>query len=164
MDTLIGLFVLAAAVAVFIGMVRRTKAKAHELEREMESKVWLSDRPKLLTKKQREAANSTERQPQRKKSSPEALPVEPRPARKLTRAIRNGWSLGHVEFSYEDTAGDITFRNVTVHSITRTYLKGECHGRQAERTFRLDRIVGGIVDCETGEMMSPSEWAKQKAK
>lgn len=155
------LLVLAAAVAVFVGMVRRTKAKGRELERQVENKPLHSARPKLLTKEQRKAVNSTERQSQRRKSSSAVVSVEPRPAKKQTRAIRTGWSMGQVEFSYQDTAGDITYRTVTVHSITRTYLKGECHGRQAERTFRVDRIIGDIVDCETGEMISPKKWVDE---
>ncbi|MNJ56522.1 hypothetical protein D3C77_520720 [compost metagenome] len=162
MDTLIGILVLAAAVAAFVGMVRRTNAKGRELDRQSENKPWLSARPELLTKEQRRTANPIERQPRKKKSSPEPVPLEPRPAPKVTRAIRTGWSMGQVEFSYEDTKGEITYRTVTVHSITRTYLKGECHGRQAERTFRLDRIIGDLVDCETGEIISPQKWAKEK--
>lgn len=71
--------------------------------------------------------------------------------------------MGQVEFSYEDMKGEITHRTVTVHSITRTYLKGECHERQSERTFRIDRIIGDLVDCETGEIMSPQQWAKESA-
>jgi predicted DNA-binding transcriptional regulator YafY len=163
MDTLIGILVLAAAIAAFIGMVRRTNAKGRELERQADSKPWLSDRPELLTKEQRKLVNPIGRQPRKRESGPRDAPLEPRPAKKATRAIRTGWSMGKVEFSYEDSAGDITYRTVTVHSITKTYLKGECHDRQAERTFRIDRIIGDLVDCETGEMMSPKQWIKENA-
>lgn len=75
-----------------------------------------------------------------------------------SRAIRNGWSMGEVAFTYEDGDGDITFRYVTVHSVTATHLKGECHDRQAERTFRIDRILGDITDCETGEILSARKY------
>lgn len=76
---------------------------------------------------------------------------------KTTRAIRTGWSIGEVEFTYRDVDGVVTRRRVTVHSLTQTYLKGECHDRGAERTFRLDRIIGDLVDCQTGELVSPSD-------
>ncbi|MNJ44627.1 hypothetical protein D3C77_396830 [compost metagenome] len=163
MDTLIGILVLAAVIAAFVGMVRRTNAKRRELERQKENKPWLSARPELLTKEQRKAVNPIDRQSRNKKSSLGPVPLDPRPVQKATRAIRAGWSMGQVEFSYEDTKGEITYRTVTVHSISKTYLKGECHGRQAERTFRIDRIIGDLVDCETGEIMSPKQWAKENA-
>lgn len=82
---------------------------------------------------------------------------------KPTRAIRNGWSIGVVEFTYEDSAGDISYRTVTVHSASTLYLKGECHDRQAERTFRLDRIIGDLTDCETGEILSPKQWVRKNS-
>lgn len=78
-----------------------------------------------------------------------------------TRAIRTGWRMGEVEFTYMDAEGEITHRRVTVHSATATYLKGECHKRQAERTFRVDRIIGDVVDCDTGEIISPRQWVKK---
>lgn len=78
-----------------------------------------------------------------------------------TRAIRTGWSRGEIAFTYEDFDGVITYRTVTVHSVSGTYIKGECHTRVAERTFRVDRIVGDITDCETGEILSAQKWARQ---
>lgn len=78
-----------------------------------------------------------------------------------TRAIRNGWSIGEVEFAYEDGEGEVTYRHVTVHSVTATYLKGECHEKQAERTFRMDRILGDVTDRETGEILSPKAYARR---
>lgn len=78
-----------------------------------------------------------------------------------TRAIRQGWSIGQVAFTYEDSAGDITHRTVTAHSVTAAYIKGECHDRRAERTFRIDRIIGDVTDCDTGEILSPKQWARR---
>ncbi|PKG93630.1 hypothetical protein CXF92_12685 [Pseudomonas sp. Choline-3u-10] len=63
-------------------------------------------------------------------------------------------------FTYEDSAGDITCRTVTVHSATASHLKGECHDRNAERTFRIDRIVGDVVDIESGEVLRPRSLAR----
>ncbi|MGS0943736.1 WYL domain-containing protein (plasmid) [Pseudomonas luteola] len=90
-------------------------------------------------------------------------PAPVKPIKEPTRAIRTGWKLGLVEFTYEDSKGAITSRKVTVHSVTHTYLKGKCHARKAERTFRLDRIIGDIVDLETGEILRPWEFAHEHA-
>ncbi|MBX9761580.1 MAG: hypothetical protein K2Y24_00910 [Pseudomonadaceae bacterium] len=77
-----------------------------------------------------------------------------------TRAIRTGWSQGEIAFTYEDADGEVTYRTVTVHAVTATHIKGECHDRQAERTFRLDRVIGDITDTDTGEMLKPKKWAQ----
>lgn len=110
--------------------------------------------------RQREVKRKTQ-QP-RKPSAPfkPSLVRTPSPS-KVSRAIRTGWSIGEVEFAYEDAEGEVTFRRVTVHSVTATNLKGECHDRGEERTFRLDRIIGDLTDCETGEILKPKSWAKQ---
>lgn len=152
MDALIALMVFAAITAGFVMMVRRTNAKGRELAAQQNAK------PDLLSAQQRKAMNL-----QGKKASPAAKPpkvVTPKPS--STRAIRTGWSIGMVAFTYEDSSGDISHRTVTVHSASDTYIKGECHDRQAERTFRLDRIIGNITDCETGEILSPKKWLRQQ--
>ncbi|OWJ92716.1 hypothetical protein B6S59_19310 [Pseudomonas sp. A46] len=92
--------------------------------------------------------------------TPSPLPLDARPA-KPTRAIRKGWNIGKIEFAYADAKGDISYRRVTVHSVTATYIKGECHVRKAERTFRIDRIIGDITDCETGEILRAKKWARK---
>lgn len=49
-----------------------------------------------------------------------------------------------VKFTYEDSEGNITSRTVDVSIVTDFYIKGYCHKRRAERTFRIDRIIGDI--------------------
>lgn len=80
-----------------------------------------------------------------------------------SRAIRTGWSVAEIEFTYQDSAGDITRRVVTVHSVTATHIKGECHNRHEERTFRVDRIIGDVVDRDTGELIKPVKWSRRMA-
>lgn len=87
-------------------------------------------------------------------------PMHAKPAAEQTRAIRRGWKLCEVAFMYEDAEGNVTSRVVTVHWVGDSTFKGECHDRQAERTFRLDRVLGDITDTETGEMLEPEEWAE----
>lgn len=149
MDQVIALALLIGGVIGFVLAVRRSRKQRAERE----SKPWQGDRPSLLSSEQRKGLGL-------KASRPGAAPVRPslKPSRS-TRAIRTGWSIGDVEFTYEDSAGDITRRRVTVHSVTSTYMKGECHYRQAERTFRIDRIIGDVVDCDTGEILPPRKWA-----
>lgn len=77
-----------------------------------------------------------------------------------SRATRTGWQLCRIAFDYQDADGERTARQVTVHSVTKTYLKGECHLRRAERTFRLDRVRGDITDMDTGEILPVKKWAK----
>ncbi|TIH10814.1 hypothetical protein [Pseudomonas leptonychotis] len=153
MDALIALLVLVCIITGFVLMVRRTNAKGRGLE------VRQVHRPEPLSKEQRKALNLTAR-PQaaldkawKKANKPDATT--------RTRAIRTGWRMGEVAFTYEDSAGDISHRTVTAHSVTSVYIKGECHDRQAERTFRLDRIIGDLTDCETGEILNPKKWASR---
>ncbi len=153
MDALIALLVIACIVACFVAMVRRTNAKGRELEALQNSK------PELLTQQQRKALDLQARKPRPTAVKTKVITPEPAPS----RAIRTGWSIGVVEFTYEDSAGDISYRTVTVHSATTTHLKGECHDRQAERTFRLDRIIGDLTDCETGEILSPKQWVRKNS-
>ncbi|UGV31544.1 hypothetical protein LO767_03285 [Halopseudomonas aestusnigri] len=88
---------------------------------------------------------------------PEVAPPSPPP--KPSRASRNGWQLCRIAFEYEDADGNWTDRQVTVHSVTGAHIKGECHQRRAERTFRLDRILSDITDLDTGEVLSVKKWA-----
>lgn len=152
MDAFIGLLVILCGVAAFVMMVRRTNAKGRALAETHRHK------PELLTPQQRKALKRHERKPAAEKP---AKTITPKPA--TSRAMRQGWSLGQVAFTYEDSAGDVSYRKVTVHSITASHMKGECHDRQAERTFRLDRIIGDLTDCDTGEIMSPTKWARRKS-
>lgn len=66
-----------------------------------------------------------------------------------------------LNFSYIDSSGEITKRTVVVQSIssnsTHEYLEGKCLTRKASRTFRVDRIIGNIVDESTGEILSKED-------
>jgi uncharacterized membrane protein len=59
---------------------------------------------------------------------------------------------------YQDADGNITNRVITIKNIKREgykiYIKGYCHLRDEKRTFLRDRIIGDIVDTETGEVVS----------
>lgn len=109
---------------------------------------------KPLTNAQRKAAKLPTDEPIKPVRKQEVIP-EPK-----SRAIRTGWELCRVAFDYQDADGARSARKVTVHSVTDTYLKGECHQRRAERTFRLDRVRGDITDMDTGEIRSVKSWAR----
>ena len=49
---------------------------------------------------------------------------------------------------YADINGELTEREVTVERTSKSYVKGFCHLRGEERTFRGDRIIRAI-NCET---------------
>lgn len=141
MELFVGFLIIAAAVTLFVGMVKRTNAKAASI-----GAIAPQHRPAPLTPSQRKSLGlGTPDKPMRR-----AAVDEP-----PSRAMRTGWSRGLVQFTYEDSKGDVTFRTVTVHSVAGNNLKGECHDRNAQRTFRLDRIIGDVVDTATGEVLKP---------
>lgn len=63
-----------------------------------------------------------------------------------------------VRFDYVDAEGEKTTRTVSSIGIEESYkhiyMTCFCELRQEVRTFRVDRIIGGmIVDVDTGEMI-----------
>lgn len=158
MEAFVGLALVAIGVAIFVALVRRTNRKGAALM--AQSKPWEGHNPQPLSSAQRKrlelgsASPSLSDQPVRRAPDHTAAP---------SRAMRTGWRLGEVAFTYEDSAGDVTYRTVTVHSVTATYLKGECHDRQAERTFKIERIIGDVVDLDTGEILQPRSLARHFA-
>src|SRR5690606_29339924 len=87
-------------------------------------------------------------------------PIFKTPSAEPTRAIREGWELCSIAFEYDDAYGEWTERTVTVYSVTQDHLKGECHLRHAERSFRLDRIMSDITDIDTGEILDVDDWVR----
>lgn len=77
-----------------------------------------------------------------------------------TRAIRNGWRIADIQFTYQSAKGEITTRTVTVHSVSATHIKGECHDKHAERTFRVDCVIGDVLDLDTGELLAAKKWVR----
>ncbi|EEZ5826537.1 WYL domain-containing protein [Escherichia coli] len=59
----------------------------------------------------------------------------------------------YIAFSYIDSKGDFTHREVDVSSIDNEYLQGYCHLAKEYRTFRLDRIQGDVICRDTGEVI-----------
>lgn len=154
MDVFIALLVLSAIAGIFVMLVRRSNKQAQTLDTPQAYRKL-----ELLTRAQRKALHL----PQPTVSVPVANPTyKPTPTLATTLAIRDGWSIGVVAFNYEDSVGNITDRIVTVHSVSSVYLKGECHDKHAERTFRFERMVGDLTDCGTGEVLPPIKWARQK--
>lgn len=139
MDYFAALIVVAAGVALFVRLVRKAK-RDEQAQRDMISQY---------------TNPST--------ASPSPIRRTPDRTAKPSRAMRTGWSLGTVSFTYQDSNGDVTSRTITVHSVTPTYLKGECHDRNAERTFRIDRMIGEVVDLESGELIRPRSLARHFA-
>lgn len=66
-----------------------------------------------------------------------------------------------VAFTYSDAFGNVTDREVIVHRADRQYFAGYCMEREAERTFRYDRIVGEVVRTDTGEALSATAWMRE---
>ena len=79
-------------------------------------------------------------------------------ARDRRNAVAEGLSPANaakvLAFDYVDAEGNSSRRTVTVTGFNREYLRGMCHLRGDYRTFRFDRVVGGLVDTATGEIMA----------
>ena len=67
-----------------------------------------------------------------------------------------------IAFNYVDANGDETYRVVEVNELYNrngnTYIDGFCRTRNDDRTFRGDRINGGIYVPSSAEMVSPEEY------
>lgn len=79
-------------------------------------------------------------------------------ARDRRNALNDGLSLSTaarvLAFDYVDAEGEFSRRTVTVTGFNREYFRGMCHLRGDYRTFRFDRVAGGLVDTATGEVMA----------
>lgn len=67
--------------------------------------------------------------------------------------------LDYIMFTYRDKNGNTTKRGIHVHAVDGEYLEGYCDDAQAQRTFRLGRVVGKVMSVETGEVFPPKQWA-----
>jgi hypothetical protein len=69
---------------------------------------------------------------------------------------------------YQDFDGNVTRRTITVKRISKEggciYIKAYCHLRDELRTFRRDRIIGQIIDEETGELLDKEILEPRKRK
>lgn len=63
-----------------------------------------------------------------------------------------------VSFRYIDANGNRSDRRVTAMWFEESKVDAFCHLRGAERSFRYDRIVGDVLDIETGELIPVFEW------
>lgn len=64
-----------------------------------------------------------------------------------------------VAFSYVNSKGESSFRDVDVKKFDGQYVEGYCHLSRKYKTFRLDRIEGDIIFRETGEALNVNDWS-----
>lgn len=69
-----------------------------------------------------------------------------------------------IEFNYLDAKGDRSHRTVQVWAVDDEYFEGHCRKAEATRTFVIGRIRGKVLVHDTGELLSPREWAAQARK
>lgn len=68
----------------------------------------------------------------------------------------------NISFSYTDSNGNLSYREVDVKEINEQSMTGYCHSRKQLRTFRLDRIDNSeIVIRDTGELINVYDWTIQ---
>lgn len=66
-----------------------------------------------------------------------------------------------IEFDYLDAKGDRSHRTVEVWAVDDEYFEGHCHKASSTRTFVIGRIRGKVLVHDTGELLSPRQWAAQ---
>lgn len=68
-----------------------------------------------------------------------------------------------INFTYKNAEGEIADRDVKVCTAAtngqgNAYVEGYCLEKRANRTFKLDRIIGSLTRAETGEIMTANDW------
>lgn len=67
--------------------------------------------------------------------------------------LPDGLSLGdEITFSYTNAKGEFSDRRFVIHGFDGLYLEGWDLDKHDGRTFRIDRIDGGVVKISTGEV------------
>lgn len=67
--------------------------------------------------------------------------------------LPDGLSLGdEIAFSYTNAKGECSDRRFVIHGFDGLYLEGWDLDKHDGRTFRIDRIDGGVVKISTGEV------------
>lgn len=67
--------------------------------------------------------------------------------------LPDGLSLGdEISFSYTNAHGEFSDRRFIIHGFDGIYLEGWDLDKHDGRTFRIDRIDGGVVKISTGEV------------
>lgn len=79
--------------------------------------------------------------------------------RSINHAKDKSAEIKNIAFSYVNSKGESSFRDVDVKSFDGEYVEGYCHLSRKFKTFRLDRIDGDIIIRETGESIEPYLWA-----
>lgn len=65
------------------------------------------------------------------------------------------------EFTYEDANGNISLRQVENITLLGDRFDGFCKLRMAKRTFVVDRIIGCVIDLQTGEYLDKMVWLRK---
>lgn len=67
--------------------------------------------------------------------------------------LPDGLSLGdEIAFAYTNAKGEFSDRRFVIHGFDGLYLEGWDLDKRNSRTFRVDRIEGGVVKISTGEV------------
>lgn len=64
-----------------------------------------------------------------------------------------------IEFNYRDAEGNESHRRVDVWGGEGDHFEGWCHKARGFRTFVVGRVLGDVLDRETGELMTARQWA-----
>ncbi|MBN3265392.1 hypothetical protein [Pectobacterium brasiliense] len=80
------------------------------------------------------------------------------------RVFSSKVNLKEIAFEYEDSVGKQSYRTIDVKTCDSIYITGYCHTANALRTFRVDRVIDGVIIRETGELLKSYEYVNQYKK
>ncbi|MET3075433.1 hypothetical protein ABXV16_06685 [Pantoea leporis] len=90
---------------------------------------------------------------------------EPSKYRSVNHAKGKDAEIKNVAFSYVNSKGESSFRDVDVKSFDGEYVEGYYHLSRKFKTFKLDRVEGGIIILRnTGETLTCQHWADAMSK
>lgn len=76
-----------------------------------------------------------------------------------TLSVKSSSEYRYISFSYTNSNGISTYRDVDVSQVSDDYIIGYCHFRQELRTFRIDRINDSeVIIRTTGELLDVYVW------
>lgn len=76
-----------------------------------------------------------------------------------TLSAKSSSEYRYISFSYTDSNGIYTYRDVDVSQVSDDYIIGYCHFRRQLRTFRIDRINDSeVIIRTTGELLHVYVW------
>ncbi|HGO9030649.1 TPA: hypothetical protein ACLBFU_001238, partial [Neisseria meningitidis] len=93
--------------------------------------------------------NKTRNEQSRTEKNKEKPKAESRRKNNSRKTLGRG---NKITFAYTNAKDETAMRHVRVTGFDGFYIKGVDLDKRASRTFRTDRIIGEVIDTDTGEV------------